>query len=60
MLRTDNKNFISPICISVFFNCSMDPNSWTMAVVILSMTITNIIPAYILTKKVIEWKERIY
>lgn len=51
--------FVGPICISVLYNYRMDPNSWTVAIVVLSITITNIIPAYILAKKVIEWKNKI-
>lgn len=51
--------FAGPICISVLYNYRMDPNSWTVAVVVLSITITNIIPAYILAKKLIEWKDKI-
>lgn len=52
--------FAGPICISVLYNYRMDPNSWTMDIVVLSITITNIIPACILAKKVIEWKNKIF
>lgn len=51
--------FAGPICISVLYNYRMDPNSWTVVVVVLSITITNIIPAYLLAKKAIEWKNKI-